>query len=66
MLSSYRKGRLHVHEYEENYRVHMDRYDPGKHAILHLVDDAPLMFMVGGTVSALSTEARSRARIMII
>jgi uncharacterized membrane protein HdeD (DUF308 family) len=62
MLSSYRKGRLHVHEYEEDYRVHMDRYDPEKHAILHLVDDAPLLLMVWGTVSALSTEARSAAR----
>jgi uncharacterized membrane protein HdeD (DUF308 family) len=59
MVTSYRKGRLHVHEFEEDYRVHLDRYDPDKSPLLHLVDDAPLLLMVWGTVSALSTEAVS-------
>ena len=62
MIDSYRKGPLHVHEYVEEYRVHLDRYDPEKHAILHLVDDAPMLLMIWGTVSTLSKEAAEAAR----
>ncbi len=62
MIDSYRKGPLHVHEYVDEYRVHLDRYDPEKHAVLHLIDDAPMLLMIWGTVSTLSREAAEAAR----
>ncbi len=62
MIDSYRKGPLHVHEYADEYRVHLDRYDPEKHALLHLIDDAPMLLMIWGTVSTLSREAAEAAR----
>ena len=62
MIASYRKGRLHVHEFETEYRVHLDKYDPEKHPTLHLIDDAPLVLMIWGTLSALSLEASATAK----
>lgn len=48
-ICSYRKGQYHVHETRDQWKVHLDRYDPKKHPILHLVDDAPLLLMIGDT-----------------
>jgi uncharacterized membrane protein HdeD (DUF308 family) len=62
MISSYRKGRLHVHVYEDEFRVHLDKYDPDKHPALHLIDDAPLILMIWGTLGALSLEAGDTAK----
>jgi uncharacterized membrane protein HdeD (DUF308 family) len=53
MIASYRKGQYHVHETKEEYKTHMDRYDPEKSPGLHLVDDAPLVLMLWGTMSSL-------------
>ncbi len=58
-IASYRKGQYHVHETETEWRVHIDRYDPKVHPILHLIDDAPLLLMIGGTVITLATRSRS-------
>lgn len=57
-IASYRKGRYHVHETADEWRVHLDRYDPKVHPLLHLVDDAPLLLMIGGTVVALAQDTR--------
>ncbi|MBP1928883.1 uncharacterized membrane protein HdeD (DUF308 family) [Methanolinea mesophila] len=57
-LASFRKGQYHVHETADEWRVHLDRYDPKEHPLLHLVDDAPLLLMIGGTVVALATDTR--------
>jgi uncharacterized membrane protein HdeD (DUF308 family) len=57
-IASYRKGQYHVHETTEEWRVHLDRYDPKDHPLLHLVDDAPLLLMIGGTVVALAQDTR--------
>ena len=62
MISSYRKGRFHVHVYEDEFRVHLDKYDPDKHPGLHLIDDAPLILMIWGTLGALSIEAGATAK----
>jgi uncharacterized membrane protein HdeD (DUF308 family) len=62
MIASYRKGRLHIHEYGNEYRVHLDKYDPEKHPAMHLVDDAPLVLMIWGTVTALSLQASATAQ----
>jgi uncharacterized membrane protein HdeD (DUF308 family) len=62
MIGSYRKGRLHVHEFEKEYRVHLDKYDPKKHPTMHLIDDAPLVLMIWGTMSALSLETNATAK----
>jgi uncharacterized membrane protein HdeD (DUF308 family) len=57
-IASYRKGQYHVHETRDEWRVHLDRYDPKDHPLLHLVDDAPLLLMIGGTVVALAQDTR--------
>jgi uncharacterized membrane protein HdeD (DUF308 family) len=58
-IASYRKGQYHVHETENDWRVHKDRYDPKEHPALHLVDDAPLVFMMAGTFNALLFDTKS-------
>jgi hypothetical protein len=45
-IASYRKGKYHLHETKKAYKVHLDRYDPKKHPIFHLIDDAPLLLMI--------------------
>ena len=37
----YRYGNLHIREYEDKYVVHMDKIDPRKDPLGHLVVDAP-------------------------
>ncbi len=46
----YRYGNLHILEYDDKYLVHMDKVDPRKDPLGHLIVDAP-EFLVG-TVSA--------------
>ncbi|WP_342677590.1 hypothetical protein [Methanofollis sp. UBA420] len=58
-LASYRKGNYHLHETATEWRVHYDRYDPKMHPLLHLVDDAPLILMIGDTFLALVMDARA-------
>ena len=57
-IASYRKGQYHVHETATEWKVHLDRYDPKKHPVMHLVDDAPFIMMVTDTLLALVMEAR--------
>ena len=59
VIASYRKGQYHVHATEQEWKVHLDRYDPKEHPALHLVDDAPLVFMITGTFNALLFESWS-------
>jgi len=61
-VASYRKGQYHAHETATEWRVHLDRYDPAKHPVLHLVDDAPLVMMIVGTFITLIQNSRSAAR----
>ena len=37
----YRYGNLHIREYEDKFLVHMDKFDPRKNPLGHLVFDAP-------------------------
>jgi uncharacterized membrane protein HdeD (DUF308 family) len=37
----------------------MDIYDPAKNPAMHLVDDAPLLLMIGGTVESLWVDAKN-------
>ncbi|MDD1706176.1 MAG: DUF308 domain-containing protein [Methanoregulaceae archaeon] len=57
-IASYRKGQYHAHETELDYRVHMDRYDPEKNPLMHLVDDAPLVLMLYDTMGTLVVRAK--------
>lgn len=57
-ISCYRKGRYHVHETKDEWRVHLDRYDPAVNPLLHLVDDAPLLLMISDTFMTLIMETR--------
>ena len=57
-LASYRKGRFHVHETKTEWRVHLDRYDPKKNPVMHLVDDAPLILMISDTFMTLVMDTR--------
>ncbi|WAC05263.1 MAG: hypothetical protein OS112_01155 [Methanoregula sp.] len=59
-IASYRKGQYHVHETETEWRVHLDRYDPAAHPLMHLIDDAPLLLMIAHTCSTLIHHARSK------
>ena len=62
-IASFRKGQYHVHETEQDYRVHMDRYDPEKNPFMHLVDDAPLVLMLYDTMDTLVISARDRKSV---
>ena len=57
-IASYRNGQYHAHETEQDYRVHMDRYDPDRNPIMHLVDDAPLALMIFETMETLALSAK--------
>ena len=57
-IASYRKGRFHVHETKTEWRVHLDRYDPRKNPLMHLVDDAPLLLMISDTFMTLVMDTR--------
>jgi len=57
-IASYRKGRFHVHETKTEWRVHLDRYDPKKNPVMHLVDDAPLLLMISDTFMTLVMDTR--------
>ena len=37
----YRYGNLHIREYDDKFLVHMDKVDPRKNPLAHLVFDAP-------------------------
>ena len=57
-IASYRKGQYHVHETATEWKVHLDKYDPKKHPVMHLVDDAPFIMMITDTLLALIMETR--------
>jgi uncharacterized membrane protein HdeD (DUF308 family) len=57
-IASYRKGQFHVHETKDEWKVHLDRYDPKKHPVMHLLDDAPLLLMIGDTFITLISDMR--------
>ena len=61
-IASYRKGQYHAHETESEYRVHMDRYDPEKNPIMHLVDDAPLALMLHETMETVFVTGKDATR----
>ncbi len=37
----YRYGKLHIREYDDKYLIHMDKIDPRKDPLGHLMADAP-------------------------
>ncbi len=59
-LVSYRKGTYHAHEQHAEWHVHLDNYDPKVHPVLHLIDDAPLLLMIGDTVVTLIAGTRKK------
>jgi uncharacterized membrane protein HdeD (DUF308 family) len=59
-LASYRKGRYHVHETRSEWKVHLDNYDPKTHPYLHLINDAPLLLMIGDTFITLIAGTRKK------
>jgi len=50
----YRYGNLHIREYDDKYLVHMDKVDPRKDPLGHLVKDAPeiIIGITSGIVAA--------------
>jgi uncharacterized membrane protein HdeD (DUF308 family) len=59
-IASFRKGQYHVHETATEWRVHLDNHDPKRHPALHLIDDAPLLLMIGDTFVTLIAGTRKR------
>ena len=54
--NQYRYGNLHIREYADHYTVHVDKADPRRDPIGHLVHDAPEMLAglaAGAVASAL-------------
>lgn len=49
----YRYGNLHIREYDDRYTVHMDKVDPRKDPLGHLIHDAPEVLV--GLASGLLT-----------
>jgi hypothetical protein len=47
----YRYGNLHIREYDSHYTVHMDRVDPRKDPLGHLLADAP-EYIAGAAAAA--------------
>ena len=60
-LASYRSGQYHLHETKTEFKVHLDRYDPKKHPLLHLIDDAPLLLMISETFITLISFTRQQS-----
>jgi len=54
----YRYGNLHIREYDDKFLVHMDKVDPRKNPLNHLVSDAPEILVglasavIGGSKAA--------------
>jgi hypothetical protein len=54
----YRYGNLHIREYDDKFLVHMDKVDPRKNPLGHLVHDAPEVLVglacaaIGGSKTA--------------
>jgi hypothetical protein len=40
-IRQFRYGNLHIRDYDTHYTVHMDRFDPSKNPLGHLIVDAP-------------------------
>jgi uncharacterized membrane protein HdeD (DUF308 family) len=59
-IASYRKGQFHAHETATEWRVHLDNHDPKHRPLLHLIDDAPLLLMIGDTLVTLVSGARNK------
>ena len=49
----YRYGNLHIREYDDKFLVHMDKVDPRKNPLGHLVFDAPEV-LIGLACAAIS------------
>lgn len=60
-IASYRKGQYHAHEMATEWHVHLDNHDPKIHPYLHLVDDAPLLLMIGDTLITLVAGSRRKS-----
>lgn len=61
-VASYRNGQYHIHETKTEYRVHLDRYDPDKNPVLHLIDDAPLVLMIYETIETIYVTGKDTRR----
>ena len=45
-VGAWRNGRLHAHDMGDHWAVHLDRVDPQKHSMGHLIADAPLLLFI--------------------
>ncbi len=51
-MRQYRHGNLHIRDYDSHYTVHMDKVDPRKNPLGHLLVDAP-EYVVGAAAAAI-------------
>jgi hypothetical protein len=54
----FRYGKLHIREYDDHYIVHMDKVDPRKDPVGHLLIDAPEYLVA--TVAGLKAAKQAR------
>ncbi|RMF29369.1 MAG: hypothetical protein D6752_06125 [Candidatus Nitrosothermus koennekii] len=55
----YRYGNLHIREYDDKYTVHMDKVDPRKDPLGHLIHDAPEVLIGLGAAIGFGLKAYS-------
>jgi hypothetical protein len=55
----YRYGNLHIREYDDKFTVHLDKVDPRKNPLGHLLIDAPevLIGLAGAVIGGLAIGA---------
>jgi hypothetical protein len=55
----YRYGNLHIREYDDKFTVHLDKVDPRKNPLGHLLIDAPevLIGLAGAAIGGLAIGA---------
>lgn len=58
----YRYGNLHIREYDDKYTVHMDKIDPRKDPLGHLIHDAPEVLIGLATTVGIGLRACSGKR----
>ena len=61
-LKQYRKGNLHIREYEDRFTVHADKVDPREDPMGHLIHDAQevLVGLAGAAISGATNASFSK------
>ena len=67
-LKQYRKGNLHIREYEDRLTVHTDKVDPRTDPMGHLIHDAQevLVGLAGAAISGAAIKSKEKTILIAI